>query len=165
MRRRAAWLSGRTGISPNATELMEAALAMYPAVGLNVKLQMLEVGVWIKILNKPYPENRAPIILQAQHDNNNGDAVFTVFYKYHSDGPNSVIKDKTLDDLIERATVATGAERKKIWQQAFKRINDDIVADVPLFHMVGYTRVGKRIEFKPTIATNSELQLAQISFK
>ena len=158
-------LYGRTGIYPNATELMEAALAMYQAIGLNVKLKMLEVGVWIKILNKPYAEDWPPIILQAQHDNNNGDAVFTVFYKYHSNGPNSVINDKTLDGLIEKATAATGDERTKLWHQAFKRINDDIIADVPLFHMVGYTRVGKRIDYKPSIATNSELQLAQITFK
>jgi len=158
-------LYGRIGIYPNATELMEAALAMYQAVGLNVKLQMLEVGVWIKILNKPFPEDRPANLLQAQHDNNNGDAVFTVFYKYHSDGPNSVVSDKILDDLIERATVATGEERTRLWQQVFKRIYEDIVCDVMLFHMVGYTRVGKRINFTPSIATNSELQLAQITFK
>jgi peptide/nickel transport system substrate-binding protein len=31
--------------------------------------------------------------------------------------------------------------------------------------MVGYTRVNPRLVFKPTIATNSELQLSQIAFK
>jgi peptide/nickel transport system substrate-binding protein len=34
-----------------------------------------------------------------------------------------------------------------------------------MFHMVGYTRVSERLNFTPTIAANSELQLSQISFK
>jgi peptide/nickel transport system substrate-binding protein len=34
-----------------------------------------------------------------------------------------------------------------------------------LFHMVGFSRVSERLDFTPTIATNSELQLAQIKFK
>ena len=34
-----------------------------------------------------------------------------------------------------------------------------------MFHMVGFTRVSPRLDFKPTIATNSELQLSQIKFK
>ena len=34
-----------------------------------------------------------------------------------------------------------------------------------MFHMVGFTRVSPRLDFQPTIATNSELQLSQIKFK
>jgi peptide/nickel transport system substrate-binding protein len=30
--------------------------------------------------------------------------------------------------------------------------------------MVGYTRVGPRIDWKPSIATNSEIDLAEIRF-
>ena len=47
----------------------------------------------------------------------------------------------------------------------FAKVNTDIIADIPMFHMVGFTRVSKRLDFKPTIATNSELQLSQIKFK
>jgi peptide/nickel transport system substrate-binding protein len=39
------------------------------------------------------------------------------------------------------------------------------VPDVSLFHMVGFTRVNKRLNFRPSIATNSELQLSLIGFK
>ena len=31
-------------------------------------------------------------------------------------------------------------------------MHDDIIADIPLFHMVGFTRVSERLNFKPTIA-------------
>ena len=156
---------GRVGIYPNATELMEASLAMYQAIGLNVKLKMFEVGVWNNYFTKPFPKDKPPVIQQGQHDNNNGDPVFTVFNKYACGGGQSTTCDKELESLIAKAQVATGAERKKLWQQVFKRVNDEIISDVPLFHMVGYTRVGKRINFQPSIATNSELQLSQITFK
>jgi peptide/nickel transport system substrate-binding protein len=157
-------LIGRINIYPNATEVMEAIMAMYQSVGLNVKLKMLEVAEWVDILTKPYAEDRAPVVLQAQHDNNNGDAVFTVYNKYHGDGAQSVLSDAKLDDVIVRAGKATSDERRKLFQEGFRIINDVIVGDVPMYHMVGYTRVGKRIDFKPSISTNSELQISQITF-
>jgi peptide/nickel transport system substrate-binding protein len=155
---------GRVNIYPNATEIMEAMMAMYQDIGLNLKLQMLEVAEWVDILTKPYAEDRPPVLLQAQHDNNNGDAVFTVFNKYHSDGAQSVLSDPALDEVIEKAGVAVGDERRQLFQEAFRIINDEIVADVPMFHMVGYTRVGPRINFQPDISTNSELHIEDITF-
>ena len=32
------------------------------------------------------------------------------------------------------------------------------------YHMVGYTRVQPRIDWKPSIATNSEINLAEVHF-
>ncbi len=158
-------LIGRIGIYPNSTEVMEAIMAMYQGVGLNVKLQMFEVAEWVDLLTKPYAEDRGPALQQSQHDNNNGDAVFTVRNKYHSDGGQSTIGDSKLDQVIDNAGAASGDERKALFQEAFKIINDEIIADVPMFHMVGYTRVGERINFIPSISTNSELQLSGITFK
>ncbi len=158
-------LLGRINIYPNATEIMEVLLSMYQEVGLNVKLQMVEVAEWVDILTKPYAEDRGPVVQQSQHDNNNGDAVFTVYNKYHSEGAQSTIGDPALDDIIVQAGEATGDERQALFQDAFRIINDEIIADVPMFHMVGYTRVGSRVSFQPDISTNSELHLAKISFK
>ena len=158
-------LLGRINIYPNATEIMEVLLSMYQEVGLNVKLQMMEVAEWVDILTKPYAEDRGPVVQQSQHDNNNGDAVFTVYNKYHSEGAQSTIGDATLDDVIVQAGEATGDERQVLFQDAFRIINDEIIADVPMFHMVGYTRVGSKVSFQPDISTNSELHLAKISFK
>jgi len=157
-------LLGRIGIYPNATEAAEAMMAMLEAVGFNIHLEMVEVGTWVDIFTKPFAEDRPPTFQQAQHDNNNGDAVFTVFFKYHCDGAQSTTCDAEVDRLIEAATVATGDERRRLWQQVFQRVNEEIISDVMMFHMVGYTRVAPRISFTPSISTNSELQLAQISF-
>jgi peptide/nickel transport system substrate-binding protein len=158
-------LVGRIGLHPASDELMEALMTMYAAVGLNVKLKMLEAGVFKPYENKPYPTNIGPYLLQKSHDNNKGDAGFTVFFSYHCKGIVSSTCDKALDDLIDKAQVATGEERRNFWRAAFKRIHEEIIPDVMLFHMVGYARVGKRINFVPSLMTNNEIQLAQITFK
>ena len=139
-------------------------MAMYQEVGFNIDLQMTEVATWVDIFTKPFAEDRPPTLHQAQHDNNNGDAVFTVFFKYHCDGGQSTTCNEELDALIDKATVSTGDERREAWQEAFRMIHEDLVVDVMMFHMVGYTRVGPRISFTPSISTNSELQISNITF-
>ena len=156
---------GRTNIFPNGTETMEAMLAMLKETGLNVTLTMYEVKEWEDFYSKPFAEDREAQLIQVQHDNAKGDPVFTMFFKYHSEGLQSVLTDPKVDDLIVKATAATGEERSKLWKEAFRVVNEDIIADIPMFHMVGYTRVSERLNFTPTIAANSELQLSQISFK
>ena len=70
-----------------------------------------------------------------------------------------------IDDLMEKARRAMGEERRTLWRAAFKRAHEEVVPYVMLFHRVGYARVGKRIDYKPSLATNSEIQVAQITFK
>jgi peptide/nickel transport system substrate-binding protein len=152
---------GRIGNFPGSDELLEAVMTMYKAVGLNAKLKAVEVGVYRPYQNKPYPPG--PYILQASHDNNKGDATFSVFNNYHSKGLQSHISDNKLDEMIEKAQLALGDERRTLWRAVFKRIHEDIVPSVMLFHMVGYARVGKRINYKPSMATNNELQLEQMT--
>ena len=158
-------LIGRHNFFPNSEEVMQALQAMYREAGLKVRLQMTESSEWYDALFKPFAENRSPNLFLDQHDNTSGDASLTIYVKYHGDGGQSVLDDTKLDDLIDRANVATGEDRTKLFQQAFKRIHEDLVGDVALFHMVGFTRVNGRLEFKPTLATNGELQLAQIKIR
>ncbi len=159
-------MRGRLGMYPNATEAMEAMHAMLQSVGFNVKLQMVEVSQWVETYTKPYAEDRGPVLQQGQHDNNNGDAVFTVFFKYGCDGPQSTICDAEIDRLITEASATpVGEKRTKLWQELFRRLHQDIVSDIEMFHMVGYTRISPRLDFRPSLSTNSELQLSQIKFK
>ncbi len=157
-------LVSRIGQWQNAVEMMEAIQVMLTEVGLNVELQAVEVGQWADMANKPYAEDRPATLLQSMHDNNAGDASFTIYFKYHSDGISSDIADPELDTLIEEAGVAVGEDRDQKYQEVFRRLREDIVPDAMLYHMIGFSRVGPRVEFTPTLATNSELQLSQISF-
>ena len=156
---------GRRGNYAGVTEVLEAVQAMLTDVGFNVKLRVVEVAEWVDLYTQPFAEDRPPNLINAMHDNNNGDAVFTAFFKYHTDGGQSALSDPRVDALIEQATVAVNPERQKLWQDMFRLVNEEIVADIPLFHMVGYTRVSPRVNFKPTISTNSEIQLGTITFK
>ncbi|SEM92541.1 peptide/nickel transport system substrate-binding protein [Loktanella fryxellensis] len=158
-------LVGRTGNFPGATETYEAIQSMLADAGFNVRLQMVEVAEHEQYYSKPYAEGRGPILVGAQHDNSRGDPVFSMYFKYDSEGRQSGVADPALDDLIARATGAVGEERAALWSEAFAYVHDELIADVLLFHMVGHARVGPRVDFTPSIATNSQLQLADIGFK
>lgn len=158
-------LIGRTGNFGNVLETMEALTAMFQEAGFNMKLEMYEVAEWENFYSKPFAEDRGPQMVQAQHDNANGDPVFSMYFKYACDGLQSGVCDEKIDSMIADATASVGAEREAKWKDLFAYIHEENVTDVFLFHMVGFSRVGERLDFEPTIKTNSELQLAQISFK
>jgi peptide/nickel transport system substrate-binding protein len=156
---------GRRGNYAGVTEVLEAVHAMLQDAGFNVRLQIVEVAEWVDLYTQPFAQDRPPNLVHAMHDNNNGDAVFTAHFKYHTNGGQSALSDPRVDKLIEQATVAVNPERQKLWQEMFRLVNEEIVADIPMFHMVGYTRVGPRVDFAPDISTNSELQVAHVRFK
>lgn len=156
---------GRPGMFANSNEFVEAAAEMLRTVGFKIKLDNLEITQWLEMANKPFAANRGPNVLLTMHDNNSGDAQFTAFFKYHSDGRQSEIHDAEVDKLITEAGSAAGEERARLYQETFRRIYEDLIADAPLFHMVNYMRVGKRLDFTPTIANAVELQLAKLVVK
>jgi peptide/nickel transport system substrate-binding protein len=158
-------LIGRSNLFPGVVEVVEAMQQMLQDVGFSVEVQMLEVAQIEELYNKPFKEGRPPQMLAVQHDNSRGDPVFSMFFKYASEGRQSGIADPKVDELIEKASAATGEERTKLWQELIAYVHDEVVADVLLFHMVSFARIGDRIEFTPTIATNSQLELADIAFK
>ena len=148
---------------PGSAELLEAVMTMYKAIGLKVKLMIAETAVQRPYDRKPFPPG--PYMLMVTHDNNKGDAAFTVFNRYHCNGIQSQICDKQLDDLIERAQVARGEERRNLWRAVFKYAHEEMIPFVMLYHLVGYARVGERITFKPNLVTSCEIKLEQITFR
>ncbi|WP_296644934.1 ABC transporter substrate-binding protein [Roseinatronobacter sp.] len=155
---------GRIGNFPGATEVYEAITAMLTDVGFNARLQMVEVAEHEQFYSRPYVEG-TPYVIGAQHDNSRGDPVFSMYFKYHSEGRQSGVYDQRVDDLIDRATAATGDARAALWSELFALLHDEILSDVLLFHMVGFARVSETVDFTPTIATNSSLQLSEIGLK
>ncbi len=151
---------------PGAQEAMEAITGYFRAVGLNVGLRCVENGQHTDMNTKPFDPNRGPILIQDSHDNANGDPAFTAITKYACEGANSTLCDKKLDDMIYRASaLPIGPERVAAWKEAFGYLYADLVPDVTLFHMVGYARIGKRIDYKPTIDTGTSVALSSITFK
>jgi len=155
---------GREGIYAGANEILEAMQALWAEIGLKTEIRMFDTGNWLRYQNRPFPEPDLPNVHQDQHDNLLGDATFTLFNKYHSEGVNSTLADPQVDALIRKGEPATGEERTKAFQDAFARIHDDLIADIFMYHMVGYTRVGPRLNWKPSFATNSEIDLSSVQF-
>lgn len=156
---------GRIGHFPGVAELQEAVHAMLLDVGLNVRLQWYEAAQKNAMQTKPFAEGRPPQIFVDQHDNNKGDAVFTVAAKYRSDAGQSRTVDPYLDYLIDYASEQPqGEERVAAWHRAMDRV-EAIIPDAMLYHMVGYAAVGERIDYVPTLATTNEVHLSDISFR
>ena len=155
----------RSANFPNVTEIMEAIQQQLQEVGLKVDLKFVEVAEHEQYYSKPFAEGRGPQLVAAMHDNSKGDPSFSMFFKYATDGTQSGFSDPKVDDLIKRASAAVGDERAKLWSELIAYLHDEVVADVLLFHMVGFSRVSERLDFKPTMATNSMLQLSEIKIK
>ncbi|WP_187182343.1 ABC transporter substrate-binding protein [Rhizobium sp. WL3] len=155
----------RSANFPNVTEIMEAIQQQLQEVGFNIDLKFVEVAEHEQYYSKPFAEGRGPQIVAAMHDNSKGDPSFSMFFKYATDGTQSGFSDPKVDDLITRASAAVGEERAKLWSEVIAYLHDEVVADVLLFHMVGFSRVSERLDFKPTMATNSMLQLSEIKIK
>jgi len=156
---------GVPALYPNAAETMEAMLAMYKAVGLNIRLRNLDRSESRNLTVKPFAEDRGPVLFQSSHDNDKGDPVFSAFTRFACDGVQSMSCMPELDKLIAEATVLAGEKRVKAWENVFRVVYDDLVPWVWMYHMVGYSRVGPRIVFKPTSSTNTEVEIATVSFK
>ena len=156
---------GRTNFYPNGQESMEAVTSMLKAVGLNIKLEMLDRAVWTEINRKPHPADRKPNVVQSQHDNDKGDAVFTFNSRYGCNGISAITCYPDLDAKAANTATLSGEAREKAWQELFRIIYEEKVPDIYLFHMVGFSRVGNRIDFTPSTATNSEVQISEIKFK
>jgi len=154
---------GRIAYYPGADEILEAVSSMYREVGLKIKIKMMEKGAYTKYRDKPFPPEL--YLVPNQHGNAAGDATFSVYGKYHSKGKSCVYADKVLDGLIEKAQVATGEERRRLFHKVFYRIERENIVSAMLFHMVGFARVGKRINFIPTVVSNEQIPLAEITFK
>jgi peptide/nickel transport system substrate-binding protein len=157
-------LIGRIGFYPNQEEVLQALTQMWNAVGMNIKMEMMEQGQWLKLVNRPYAEDRQPMLIQEQHDNNNGDAAFTMPFKYRTGGQQSDISDPELDRILDEAAQATGDRRRELYQEANRIVAEEIIPAVPMYHMVSYMRISPRLDFQPDITSNGQLELAKIAF-
>lgn len=158
-------LNGRSNLYPNSQEAMEAMHAMWEAAGFNMKLQMMEVGQWRKWNARPFPEGRPPNLLQTRHNNQSGDVEFTAFAQWDCDGGRAAVCNPDLDAKIEEATNLTGDARVEAWHDVMRMVYEEDIANVFLFHLIGYARVGPRIDYKPDFLTYSAIDLTTITFK
>jgi peptide/nickel transport system substrate-binding protein len=154
---------GRQGIYPNATETMEALQLWLTQIGLNVKLQMLEVSAWREVnLDIPVPEDRVGLI-QSSHGNEQGDAFFTLQAYYGPYGPDNWYRydeahggarrpviDPKLVELIDAAMPLTEEEgRAKALAAAFVEHHENVLWSCPMVHIQDLWGVSEQLDWQP----------------
>lgn len=158
-------LIGRIGFYPQAQEAMEAMIQMWADVGMKVRLRMMDRAEWLKLVNKPFAENRGPTLIMEQHDNTTGDASFTMNFRYLSTGQQSEISVPALDAILNQANAASGEERRRLFREANRMAAEEIVPDVLMFYMVNHIRIAPRLDFRPTNVNSTQLELSDIRFR
>lgn len=155
---------GRFGLYPNATEAAEGLQGTLADIGLNAKVQMLETNAWLEQLLKPIPEGRVAIV-QSIHGNNAGDAAFTVYSKFHSEGAESTLDDPKVDELIDTAFALSGTERDAKFQELFEYLHEEVVPVIPVAYAQGILALSPRLAYEPNPLTNDEMHLSEFSLK
>ena len=138
-------LIGIQGHFPRSDEVLEAMGAMLEDAGFNTSMRIVETGLYRQYRDKPRLDE-GPVILQANHDNTTGDAAATLGRHLCSSNRNPVCDDK-LDELIKSGMEAEGEEREEIWKEVARYMHEEVMVDILMAHLVGYARVGPRIEF------------------
>lgn len=156
---------GRIGMFANIEDVLQVMVQNWNDAGMNIKLQMIETGQWVPMVTKPFDLDRPVALFPEMHDNNFGDAAFTVPARFHSAGVQAEVNVPELDVMIDDALAATGEERGVKLREVNRYIAEELVPDVKMFHMVGFMRVGPRLDFQPTNAEAGQLELARIKFR
>jgi peptide/nickel transport system substrate-binding protein len=154
---------GRKGNYPNATEAMEAFQLWLTQIGLNVKLQMLEVSAWREVnLAIPVPEDRVGLI-QGSHGNEMGDAIFTLqayygpygpasWYKYDDEhgGARRPVVDSKMVELIDAAMPLSEEEgRAEALAAALAYHHENVLWACPMIHIQDLWGVSERLDWQP----------------
>jgi peptide/nickel transport system substrate-binding protein len=152
---------GRNDIYPHADQAAEVIQSQLEAAGLKVDIKMLDVTNWLQYALRPFVPNMGPTLLQGQHGNQGGDASFTMANNYGSQGHQSTYGTPELDALITTAEQATGQQRQDEFAQALD-LQHEIVRDVVLIDVGGVMALSPKVSYKPDIATQDEMRLADI---
>lgn len=156
----------RTDIVDNADLLAQALAAQLTEVGLNVSVQIMEAAPWIELL-RSHPSDKPGFLLEP-HNNSLGDASWTANSKYHSSQARSQNRGELAekaDAMIEAANAAEGEERRKLYQDFFKFLNDDVVTDAFIAYTQSVYAIGPRVAYEPNSMSNDVLRISEVDLK
>jgi peptide/nickel transport system substrate-binding protein len=159
-------LIGRAGLFVNSDEVAQVINQMLNQVGFNTSLEIMERAREITFQSRPFPPDVGANLILISSDNDRGDAAFSANNNYHSKvgTQSATYLHPDLDALIEKATGEAGEERTKDYQKIFQIVHDQAIS-VPLFYMVTLSRVSERLDWKPSVSTNSHIDIQEIKFK
>lgn len=155
-------LYGRLGVYENATEGMELVAAMLKDVGLKVRVEMLGLQAWARVLRSTYQPGRQVNMMQQSHENQTGDAIFTFSPQYSFTGPFSALRDQQANEMITEALSLSGAERTAALQKISYRLYTEVIPDAPLVVVTSTMMTSGKITYKPNLSSFEEVHLKNI---
>ncbi|MCG2767370.1 MAG: ABC transporter substrate-binding protein [Anaerolineae bacterium] len=144
------------------TEQLEAIANMLNAVGLNVKVQLVENTLRRKYLKAGQPDAPQSDLLHVQHGNDLMDASHTFIGYYVCDGGSSQFCDPELDAMVEKAKPLTGETRDKALQDAWTYVYDKYPW-IPTINVEFLYATGKDVDWTPRV--DGIMYFAEIGFK
>jgi peptide/nickel transport system substrate-binding protein len=153
---------GRIAEWPNVDQMAQAIQGELAAVGLNVKVKMLETSQQVPYQVRPFVLDQGPYVDLISHGNQAGDAKFSDQYMLQN-GLESTIGDDQLDNLLATAEAAQGDARQDGFEKAFAYEHEHVVQFAPIAYMVGQVGIGPSVHYTPDPATGDEMHLAAMT--
>jgi peptide/nickel transport system substrate-binding protein len=85
--------------------------------------------------------------------------------KYGCKSSSSAMCDPEFDARVNKVATLTGDARTEGWREIHRYLYEDVMPSVFMYHMVGYARVSKRVDYVPDITTASEIRIQEINFR
>ncbi len=154
---------GRLGVYENATEGMELVAAMLNDVGLNVRVEMLELQAWLRILRNTYEAGRETNMMQQSHENVTGDAVFTFNPQYTTKGPFAAIRDPRIDEMVAAALPLDGEARAAALREISHYLYTEVIPDAPIAVTSATIMLSDAVNYTPTPTSFEEILITEIT--
>lgn len=154
----------RASLFPGADDVVQAIGQNLNQIGLNIKITDLDDNAWLSQLQAPNNPSDPTNIMAVSHDNESGDASFSLPKYMASNGTVSTVRDPTLDNLLKQANLAEGEQRATLYQQAAQQEYDHDVAIIPIAEQFSLLILGHGVEYQPNGLTGIELKGTDVTF-
>ena len=156
-------LIGETGIrGSNGNEVDDTMRAMLTAVGLNARVATVEDTA--PVIAKPQDPAANPELVQNVHGNSFGDGYISLAGKLGCDGPQSLVCDQALENLLAAGSAAAGDDRAAKLQAASKFVFDNIVPLIPLAYLKNTLIIANPyLRYKPDSSTSERMPISEFT--
>jgi peptide/nickel transport system substrate-binding protein len=138
----------RSNYWPRADEVTEAVANALSEVGLKVNIRGLEMAQWREALAATKPDQQHTDMLVRGMSNPILDSSRLMDQSHLCGARNSLICDATFDKMLKDAGAASGEERNKLYQAAWKYAHDQIWY-IPLFGLDYVHAVSPKLKWAP----------------
>ena len=156
-------LIGETGIrGSNGNEVDDTMRAMLTAVGFNARVATVEDTA--PIIAKPQDPAADPELVQNVHGNSFGDGYITLAGKLGCKGPQSLVCDQGLEELLAAGSAASGPDRAAKLQAASRYVFQNVVPLIPLAHLKNTLIIANsHLHYDPDSSTSERMPISEFT--